>query len=115
MKPLIAFIAYPVSDLAASRRFYDAVLQQSGAAISDDWVEYTLGDSTFAITQADAAHPAPVTGALVAFEVGDLPVEIARLRAFSVEFLGDVIETSVCRFIVAVDPDGSEFLIHQRK
>ena len=115
MKPVVAFIAYPVSKLAASREFYDTVLQQSGVVMTDDWIEYALGDSTFAITQADAAHPAPVAGALIAFEVSDLPAEVARLRGHSVEFRGDVVETSVCRFIVAVDPDGSEFLIHQRK
>jgi catechol 2,3-dioxygenase-like lactoylglutathione lyase family enzyme len=71
---VVAFIAYPVSDLVASRRFYDAVLEQSGAA-------------------------------------GD----VARLRDHSVQFRGDIVETAVCRFIVAVDPDGSEFLIHHRK
>lgn len=83
--------------------------------MSDDWVEYTLGDVTFAITQADADHPTPVSGALVAFEVSDLSAATARLRDHSVAFRGDVVETGVRRFIIALDPDGSEFLIHERK
>jgi extradiol dioxygenase family protein len=111
----VAFVAYPVADLAVSRRFYDSVLAAKGTSMSDDWIEYAVGDTTFAITQADADHPAPVAGALVAFEVSDLTTEIARLRDHSVVFRGDVVETAVCRFIVALDPDGSEFLIHERK
>ena len=108
-------MAYPVADLAVSRRFYDSVLRAEGTSMSDDWIEYAVGDTAFAITQADADHPVPVSGALVAFEVSDLTAEVARLRDHSVVFRGDVIETAVCRFIIALDPDGSEFLIHQRK
>jgi predicted enzyme related to lactoylglutathione lyase len=111
----IAFTAYPVSDLAASRRFYDTVLQMSGTPMTDDWIEYVIGDTTFAITRTDTDHPVPVSGALIAFEVSDLAAEVARLREDSVQFRGDIVETAVCRFILAVDPDGSEFLIHQRK
>jgi len=110
-----AFVAYPVSDISASRRFYDAVLGKEARTTSDDWLEYELGDATFAITRADADHPAPVRGALLAFEVADLEGELARIRGHAVAFRGDIVETEVCRFIIALDPDESEFLIHQRK
>jgi predicted enzyme related to lactoylglutathione lyase len=60
-------------------------------------------------------HRAPVRGALVAFEVADIEATVARLREQSVVFRGDIVETPVCRFIVVLDPDESEFLIHQRK
>jgi hypothetical protein len=83
--------------------------------MSDDWFEFELGDVTFVITQADAEHPTPVRGALVAFEVADIEAEVSRLRSHSVEFRGGIVETPVCRFIIALDPDRSEFLIHQRK
>ena len=78
--------------------------------MTDDWIEYAIGDTTFAITQADADHPVPISGALVAFEVGDLAAEVARLRGHSVAFRGDIVETAVCRFIIALDPDGTSFL-----
>jgi extradiol dioxygenase family protein len=114
VKPQFAFVAYPVSDISVSRRFYDTVLAVEPRATSDDWLEYDLGESAFVITQADADHGVPVRGALAAFEVADLDAEVARLRGHSVTFRGDIVETPVCRFIVVLDPDESEFLIHQR-
>jgi predicted enzyme related to lactoylglutathione lyase len=56
-----------------------------------------------------------VRGALAAFEVADIEAEVARLREHGVVFRGDIVETPGCRFIVVLDPDESEFLIHQRK
>jgi predicted enzyme related to lactoylglutathione lyase len=115
VKPALAFVAYPVTDISVSRSFYDAVLGVEPRTMSDDWLEYEIGDGTFVITQADADHRVPVSGALVAFEVADIEAEAARLRDHGVVFRGDIVETPVCRFIVVVDPDGSEFLIHERK
>ena len=111
----ISFIAYPVSDVTASREFFETVLGTKGTATNDEWVEYDIGHATFVITQADDDHPVPVRGALVAFEVPDVDAEVARLRSHSIKFCGEIVETSICRFIIALDPDGSEFLIHQRK
>ncbi len=115
MKPQLSFVAYPVSNISVSRRFYDTVLTVEPHAMSDDWIEYDLGDSTFVITRADGEHGTPVRGALVAFEVADIEAEVARLRGQSVAFRGNIVETPVCRFILGLDPDQSEFLIHQRK
>lgn len=115
MMTQVSFVAYPVNDVSASRKFYDAVLGIEGTEMNDDWIEYDVGGTTFAITQADADHPAPVCGALVAFEVEDLDSELSRLRTHAVEIVGNITETDVCRFVIAHDPDGSEFLMHQRK
>jgi predicted enzyme related to lactoylglutathione lyase len=115
VKPQLSFIAYPVNDISVSRSFYSTVLAVEPHAMSDDWLEYDIGDASFVITQADAGHSTPVRGALVAFEVADIETEIARLRSQAVAFCGDIVETAVCRFIVALDPDKNEFLIHQRK
>jgi len=115
VRPQLAFVAYPVNDISVSRRFYDTVLGVQPRTMSDDWLEYEIGHGTFVITQADADHRAPVSGALLAFEVADIDAEVARLREHSVVFRGEIVETQVCRFIVVLDPDQSEFLIHQRK
>jgi predicted enzyme related to lactoylglutathione lyase len=115
VKPQLAFVAYPVSDVSVSHRFYDTVLGVEARAVSDDWLEYDTGEGAFVITQADADHPAPVRGALAAFEVADIEAEVARLRKHGVAFRGDIVETPVCRFIVVLDPDESELLMHQRK
>src|SRR4030066_538476 len=68
----IAFIVYPVSDMARSRVFYESVLGLTPAySYGDEWVEYDLGDSTFAITTTDMGHTPGALGAIVAFEVED--------------------------------------------
>ena len=78
----LAFITYPVKDLARSRQFYEQVLGLKLArSYQDDWFEYDLGDTTFAITSLDAEHPVPVQGAFIGFEVTDLEAEVARLHA----------------------------------
>jgi predicted enzyme related to lactoylglutathione lyase len=112
----LAFIAYPVSDIAASRRFYEGVL---GLKLTHEalgtWFEYDLGDTTFAITTADEEHPVPVRGAVVAFEVSDLDAEVARLQKLGVRFRREITETPVCRFAIVLDPDGNEIILHRRK
>jgi predicted enzyme related to lactoylglutathione lyase len=112
----IAFLAYPVSDIKAARHFYEDVLglkltHEAGG----EWFEYDVGDSTFAISRADAEHPVPVRGAVIAFEVSDLDAEVARLRKSGATFRGGITETPVCRFATVLDPEGSEVIIHKRK
>ena len=112
----IAFLAYPVSNIETARHFYESVLglkltHEAGA----DWFEYDLGDTTFAISIADAEHPVPVRGTALAFEVSDLDADVARLRALGATFRREIAETKVCRFAIVLDPDGSEIIIHQRK
>jgi catechol 2,3-dioxygenase-like lactoylglutathione lyase family enzyme len=112
----VAFIACAAKDIPTSRRFYEDVL---GLRLSrtphGDWFEYDLGDTTFVITSADAEHPVPVRGALLAFEVDDLDAEIARLRTLGVTIKGEVGNSPVCRYVTILDPDGTELLIHKRK
>ena len=112
----IAFVTYAVSDIKTARRFYEEILglkltHQAGS----EWFEYDLGGSTFAISLADAEHPVPVRGAVMAFEVSDLDAEVARLQKLGAKFRGAISETPVCRFAIVLDPDGSEFIIHKRK
>lgn len=112
----IAFLTYAVSDIKAARHFYEDVL---GLKLTHDfggeWFEYDIGDTTFAISAADAQHPVPVRGAVLAFEVCDLDAEVARLCQCGANFRGGVIETPVCRLAIVLDPDGSEVIIHKRK
>jgi predicted enzyme related to lactoylglutathione lyase len=112
----IAFLTYAVSDIKAARHFYEDVL---GLKLTNDaggeWFEYDVGDTTFAISAADAEHPVPVRGAVLAFEVSDLDTEVARLHKLGTTFRREITETPVCRFAVILDPDGSEVIIHKRK
>ncbi len=112
----LVFLVYPVKDPASARGFYEGrpglrLCRQFG----EPWFEYDLGDATFAIARADATHPVPVRGAVVAFEVDDLDTAVARLKAQRVRFRQDISETPVCRLAVALDPDFNEVILHQRK
>ncbi len=105
-----------MSDIKAARHFYEDILglkltHQAGG----EWFEYDVGDTTFAISIADADHPVPVRGAVLAFEVSDLDAEVARLQQQGATFRGRIVETPVCRFAIVLDPDGSEVIIHKRK
>ena len=112
----IAFIAYPVSDMARSRAFYEQSLGLAPGPIGNDcWVEYDLGDTAFAITTVDMGHPPGTHGALAAFEVDDLDAFMAGLKAKSVPVVRDVFDTPVCRMAVIEDPDGNHLTIHKRK
>jgi catechol 2,3-dioxygenase-like lactoylglutathione lyase family enzyme len=112
----LAFILYPVTDLAAARRFYEESLGlRLTHSFADQWFEYDLGDTTFAIAAADAEHPVPTRGAVVAFEVDDLQAEVARLKGLGIAPTRDVAETPVCQLASVRDPDGNAILLHQRR
>ena len=112
----IAFLTNAVSNIKAARHFYEEILglrltHEAGG----EWFEYDVGATTFAISAADAEHPVPVRGAVLAFEVSDLDAEIGRLQKRGVTFRRGITETPVCRFAVLLDPDGSEVILHKRK
>jgi len=111
----IAFTVYPVTDMARSRHFYENVL---GLTLShnfrDEWLEYDLGDSSFAITNMDMGRTPGAKGAVVAFETADLDVFVTTLKEKSVTFVVETFSTPVCRMAVVQDPDGNHITIHKR-
>ena len=111
----IAFTVYPVSDMAAARKFYENLL---GLTISrnfnEEWVEYDLGEGTFAITTTKMGHSPGAKGALIAFEVDNLDQTVAQLKTKSVRFVLDPMATPVCRMAVVADPDGNHVTLHRR-
>jgi len=111
----IAFTVYPVTDIARSRNFYEDAL---GLSLSnnfrDEWLEYDLGDSTFAITNVDIGHIPGAKGAVVAFETTDIDLFVTTLKEKSVTFVTEIFSTPVCRMTVVQDPDGNHITIHKR-
>jgi len=111
----IAFTVYPVTDITRSRNFYEDVL---GMTLSnnfrDEWLEYDLGDSSFAITNLDMGHTPGAKGAVVAFEATDLDSFVTTLKEKSVTFVAEIFPTPVCRMAVIQDPDGNHITIHKR-
>ena len=111
----IAFIAYPVSDVPGARRFYEEVLGLKMARnFQDEWIEYDLGDTTFAITTADAKHRAGARGGTIAFEVDDLDAFVKKLKDKNARFVTEITASPVCRSAIVEDPDANEVIVDKR-
>jgi catechol 2,3-dioxygenase-like lactoylglutathione lyase family enzyme len=111
----VAFTMYPVKNMAASRAFYEETLglppSTSGAA--SPWVEFDLPDGgCLAITTVTGEAPG---GGTIAFEVDDLAATVAALKAKSVTFAAEGIESPVCHMAIVKDPDGNSIILHKLK
>ena len=110
----MAFVAYAVSDVSRARRFYeDIVGLQVSRSFGDQFIEFDVGSTTFAI---DGEPPgiAPGSSSGVSFEVDDIVAMRALVFQRGIR-ISDVHESPVCYFAFAIDPDGNTFGIHQRK
>ena len=112
----VAFTAYPVSDVKVARAFYEDAL---GLAVTkqwgDQWIEYDVGEGTFAIVVADEKHKPGSHGATVGFEVIDFEAVIRHLKEKSVPIADGPFDSPACRGCVIRDPDGNEIIIHAIK
>lgn len=115
-----AFTAYPVTDLARARAFYEGVLGLKPATVWEGegkgWIEYELGDSTLAISNGAGDQWQPSSqGASIALEVADFPATIAALRDAQAKFVGEPFDFPSCQMVILQDPDGNRLLIHKKK
>ena len=116
----IAFIAYPVSDIAKARHFYEELLGLEAGEYDHElegmpgkyWIEYEVAGVTFAIS--NTWEPSGQGGPSVAFEVEDFDQAIARLKDAGVAFVAERIDSPVCNFALILDPDGNGITIHKR-
>jgi catechol 2,3-dioxygenase-like lactoylglutathione lyase family enzyme len=112
----LAFLAYYVSDVDRARRFYREVLElREGELSNESWVEFDLGNATFAIDGSGIELGiAPGSSSGAGFEVDDIAAARQRLVDAGAE-VTDVYEFPPCRACFARDLDGNRFIIHQRK
>jgi predicted enzyme related to lactoylglutathione lyase len=112
----LAFTAYPVTDLARSRKFYEEVLCLKPTQLKEGvpWVEYTVGNGTLGIGVSEQWKPSR-DGVSLALEVADFDEAISHIKSFGIEFEMGPLETPVCHIAVLRDPDGSKICIHKRK
>ena len=113
----IAFTGTPVTNMPRAREFYEGVLSLKPAmeGAGGLWVEYEIGNGTFAIgCYGDAWKPSQ-EGTCIAFEVDNLDGEVARLKSLGVTLAMEPYDTPVCRFAFVLDPDGNKIMIHKRK
>jgi catechol 2,3-dioxygenase-like lactoylglutathione lyase family enzyme len=112
----LAFVAYYVRDMPRARRFYGDVLGlRPGEWFNDDWVEFDLGNATFALDgTGEELGIMPGTSSGAAFEVDDVAAMRRRLIDAGAE-VTEVYEFPPCRACFARDAEGNRFTIHQRK
>ena len=116
----ISFVAYPVINIERSRGFYEGVLglqpSREFTGESYAWIEYDLGANTFAVAMMPPGQWNPsADGPSVGLEVEEFDSAIAELKARSIPFNVEAMETPVCRMAVIADPDGNKITIHKRR
>ncbi|HUB68733.1 MAG TPA: VOC family protein [Candidatus Methylacidiphilales bacterium] len=114
----VAYIAYPSTDMARSRAFYEGVLglkpTYENKRENFAWVEYDIGATTLGIGQSADWKPSR-EGPTVALEADDFDEAIAGLRQHGLSFVMEPFETPVCNMALIRDPDGNQIMIHKRK
>jgi predicted enzyme related to lactoylglutathione lyase len=93
--------------------FYRDVLGMTPTAANDRGAEFELEDgTTFGVYQPEEAQEGG--GYVALFAVRDINAAVEHFRANGAE-LSDPFETPVCFMSFGEDPDGNNFVIHQRK
>lgn len=114
----IAFVAYPVTDMARARKFYEGVLGlRPNAPVKSDnprWIEYDIGPGTLGIGSSPQWLPSQ-DGPSVALEVEDFDAAVATLREHNVPIIIGPMELPVCHMATVRDPDGNKITVHRRK
>ena len=115
----IAFVAYAVTRMARSRRFYEKVLGLkpngfSSGKMKSMWMEYDIGPGTLAIGVSGEFKPSK-QGTSAALEVADFDAAIAHLRKRRIKFIIGPEDFPGCRMVMFRDPDGNKLALHQRK
>jgi catechol 2,3-dioxygenase-like lactoylglutathione lyase family enzyme len=114
----IAFVAYPVTDIARARKFYEGVLglKPNAPIKSEDqhWIEYDIGPGTLGIGCSPNWLPSK-DGVSIAVEVEDFEAAVATLREHNVPIIIGPLDLPVCQMATVRDPDGNKLTIHRRK
>ena len=112
-----AFIAYPVTDEARARAFYEGILGFTpGMEMRDGdqfWIEFEVGPHVLGIGNEPFMKPS-ADGAQLVLEVEDFDESIAHLRSKGVAFAMEPFAMPSCRAAIIIDPDGNRLGIHKR-
>jgi predicted enzyme related to lactoylglutathione lyase len=112
-----SFFAYPVTDMARARKFYEDILglKHTGEPTTVPWIEYDLGNTTLGLGAYGEGWKPSKDGAMLALEVDDFEKSVAELKQAGVPVSFDPMETPICHFAIIRDPDGNAVMIHKRK
>ncbi len=109
----VDFVSVPTRDVARARRFYGQVLGLAASAATAD--EFETANVTLALWQpeADGVPFSPHTAG-IALRVADVEAAREHLSEQGVRFLGETVDTGVCRMGFFNDPDGNVLILHHR-
>ncbi len=112
----IGFVAYPVTDMARARKFYQEMfglaLNPEFDEASESWTEFLIGDSALSLGKMPGWEPT-TQGPSMALEVADFQEVIDKLKSASVEFLIEPQSYPTCQMASIKDSEGNAVLIHQ--
>lgn len=110
----LAYVAYPVEDMARARKFYEEIF---GLAVEtefgDEFVEYAIGDgTTLSLGKMDGWKPS-ADGPSVAFEMEDFDAALARFKEKGVQIVTEPMEFPNCRMCIVRDSEGNQVIVHK--
>jgi predicted enzyme related to lactoylglutathione lyase len=113
----LAFVGTPVTDMKRAREFYEGILglRVAEEMMGGQWVEYSLGENTFALASVGPEWAPSDQGTSAAFEVDDFDAAIKYLKDRQVRFTTEPFESPCCRMAIIQDPDGNNIAIHKLK
>jgi catechol 2,3-dioxygenase-like lactoylglutathione lyase family enzyme len=108
------FVAIPSEDAQRSRRFYTETLGLRPDVHGEN--EIWAGDTCLGIWEPArfGMEFAPQKNAHLALHVDDVTVARSKLEAEGVAFMGETLDTGVCRMAFFTDPDGNDLMLHHR-
>jgi len=112
----LAFVFYPVTDVARARKFYEGLLGlKTGMQVEFGpgqwWIEYDIAGQALAISNAMPGSPANS----LALELVSLDSGLQEAKSAGIAITKDVMEFPPCRMFVVKDPSGNEIMLHQKK
>ncbi len=111
----VDFVSFLTQDIQRAKRFYGDTLGLAIESEGDSDLEFRCGQVTLDVFDPSSiGQPFAPSPAGLALRVPDVDAARAELEAKGVEFLGETIETSVCRQAWFRDPDGNALMLHRR-
>jgi catechol 2,3-dioxygenase-like lactoylglutathione lyase family enzyme len=109
----VDFVSIPTRDIARARRFYGGLLGLPPSRGTPD--EFETTNVTLSVWQPEAEGiPFAPNTAGIALRVDSVEAARNELEARGVEFIGETVDTGVCRMGFFYDPDGNVLILHRR-
>ncbi|GAB0481678.1 VOC family protein [Alistipes indistinctus] len=105
-----------IADIRRSVDFYTKHIGLTEKYREDDWIEFDLGTTSFAILKRPAEDGLVIPSKTrIMFETADIAAFYSRLLADGVKCIGGVREEAYGYLLTVEDPDGHWFELFQNK